>query len=518
MANPLETEILVIGSGFGGSIAAHRLVEAGHQVVMLERGPWRDTAPVRSIGIANRSPLPQGWRLFSHGFRSIHAPGFRKTPLGVNVRGFFEAFFGNGIWFFCTSNVGGGSHAYAALHDRPLKQNFWDGYHPDISSAKMEPYYAALISQFGSRPVTPADQVPNHMSLSGGGTPGLDGQGLPDPCVGVLLPQRPGVPRTVVDENGVERTECAMDNNSFLGSPAGAKTTLDFKFLWPAIKKGLRVHDMCEVKSIMRLAANDSAFARYDVHCRDHNKGRDVHFIARHVILAAGGVNTVRLLLHSRDVTRGLGAMPQLGKKVGGNGDFFGFWRENSPTDLTKGLPVGGGFRAEGSRYPDAYLVRAGLQGLKDYPLPGSLKTWLRHQSIIIALGKDLANGHIALDGKRLSIVYNRATNPGYDEIDGWISEVEAATQTSVYAFKTPISVHPTGGACLGSSADSGVVDANGEVFGHPGLYVADAAALPAAPGGPPSMTISTWAANVADRLIEREAQETTKSLKVVGY
>ena len=61
------------------------------------------------------------------------------------------------------------------------------------------------------------------------------------------------------------------------------------------------------------------------------------------------------------------------------------------------------------------------------------------------------------------------------------------------------------GGARLGASIENGVVGANGEVFDHPGLYVADAAALPAAPGGPPSMTISAWSANVADRLIQRE-------------
>ncbi|MGI9265480.1 MAG: NAD(P)-binding protein, partial [Gammaproteobacteria bacterium] len=45
----LETDVLVIGSGFGGSVAAARLVDAGRDVVMLERGPWRDTLPVASM-------------------------------------------------------------------------------------------------------------------------------------------------------------------------------------------------------------------------------------------------------------------------------------------------------------------------------------------------------------------------------------------------------------------------------------------------------------------------------------
>ena len=105
----------------------------------------------------------------------------------------------------------------------------------------------------------------------------------------------------------------------------------------------------------------------------------------------------------------------------------------------------------------------------------------------------------------KYSIFYDREQNPGYAELDQWMREVEAATGTNIYAFRTPISVHPIGGACLGASEQTGVIDANGQVYGHSGLYVADAAALPVAPGGPPSMTISVWAANVADRLIQRE-------------
>ncbi|WP_210251503.1 GMC oxidoreductase [Brucella tritici] len=56
----------------------------------------------------------------------------------------------------------------------------------------------------------------------------------------------------------------------------------------------------------------------------------------------------------------------------------------------------------------------------------------------------------------------------------------------------------------MGTSNADGVIDANGEVFDNPGLYVADAAALPESPGRPPSLTIAVWAAHVADRLNER--------------
>ncbi len=53
---------VVIGSGFGGSVAAARLAEAGVDVLLLERGPWWDTVPTRSMGIEARTPLPRARR------------------------------------------------------------------------------------------------------------------------------------------------------------------------------------------------------------------------------------------------------------------------------------------------------------------------------------------------------------------------------------------------------------------------------------------------------------------------
>jgi cholesterol oxidase len=49
-----DADVVIVGSGFGGSISANRLALNGLKVLVLERGPWRDSLPVRSMGVARR--------------------------------------------------------------------------------------------------------------------------------------------------------------------------------------------------------------------------------------------------------------------------------------------------------------------------------------------------------------------------------------------------------------------------------------------------------------------------------
>jgi len=333
-----QAEIVVIGSGFGGAIAAKRLADAGRNVLMLERGPWRDTVPNRSVGLDNLAPLPQGRKAFTHGLRSLGSHRLKKFVL-LNKKGFIEAFSGKGINIICSSSVGGGSHVYAAMLAKPSDPDYWANRHPLLSKKVMDDYYAEILALLKARPVNDDDRVPNNLSQTGyDGT--LSTQGLANPFIGILLPANPGTVAKVVDTNGVERWECDYKNNSILGSPTGAKTTLDFSVVWPAIRSGLVVRDMCEVTDIHRLQTSDAEGMRYEIHYRDHHTNKNEHVRARHVILAAGCLNTVRLLMHSRNDSSGLVGMPHLGKGFGTNGGYFGFWKENSTDDLSTGLPL----------------------------------------------------------------------------------------------------------------------------------------------------------------------------------
>jgi cholesterol oxidase len=495
-----QVEVLIIGSGFGGAVAARRLAEAGRDVLMLERGPWRDTVPNRSIGLKNLVPLPQGKKVITHGLRTVGSHLFKKT-FTLNKKGFIEAYVGKGINIICSSGVGGGSHVYAGFLDRPLIANYWDNHHPEISQANMEGYYDEIINAFNARPLTAADKAPNRIEE-------MNYNGLfaclGDPAIAMLMPKKPGFPVKTTDRNGIERWECDMKNNSFLGSPSGAKTTLDFTFIWPAIKQGLVVQEMCEALSIQRLESTADSTMRYEVHYRNHLNGKVERIQAEHLILAAGALNTQRLLLRSRDIEGGLKGMPRLGHKFSGNGDFFGVWKENSATDLSIGMPIASPFRLRDSKNDRVIVLRASIQGLDDVPIPTFIRHWLRKQSVIIAFGGDDSNGSVATRGGRFTISYNKKDNSIYAAIDDELKNIKTRTKTKIFAPRNPVTVHPMGGACLGASIEEGVVGPDGEVFDNPGLYVVDSSALPVSPGGAPSLTIAAWSANVADRLVKK--------------
>jgi hypothetical protein len=70
------------------------------------------------------------------------------------------------------------------------------------------------------------------------------------------------------------------------------------------------------------------------------------------------------------------------------------------------------------------------------------------------------------------------------------------------FALRTPDTIHPLGGAGMADSSDRGVVNSDGQVFGYPGLYIADGSILPTPIGAAPSMTIAALAERVSDHLI----------------
>ena len=163
--------------------------------------------------------------------------------------------------------------------------------------------------------------------------------------------------------------------------------------------------------------------------------------------------------------------------------------------------PVLGRFTVAGEDIP--FVGLAGLPGLDTLPLLFAKKK-LAKMVAIAGMGADTGKAAVRFEKGRLEVDYDPALQPIFDKIRETIRALEAESGLKTWSITKPITVHPWGGACLGAGPDRGVVDHNGEVYVNPGLFVADGAALPAAPGTPPSLTIAAWAHHVADRLAQR--------------
>lgn len=496
----METfDVVVIGSGFGGAVAAARLVDGGLRVCLLERGPWRDTLPVRSMGIAERAPLPRGrgaWRRVLRSWSSAALPGGRVV---LNPQGLFDLHTGRGLNVLCASGVGGGSHVYAGLNERPPDAAYWDGIAPTLSAARMSVHYEAVLTRLGSRRAMADDQVPNSLAERFRDHPRLDTREADLAfTMGLQWPAIPGAPRLVRTADGVERMEMQPGEDGNLGSYHGGKTTLDFAYLARAMQQGLVVRDLQEVHKIMRVAGG------YRVEVLDRRTHTRQALSVPRVVVAAGALNTLRLLLDSV-AAGGLGPMPSLGQRFGGNGDFFGYWDLRDGTrDLSRGLPAHGPLRlreqASPARWP--LIAEGSLPDGRDLPLGSWIKRRLRHGTYVAGMGVDAQDGVVRLRRGRLAIDFEPTHSAVYADIIEAFRQLGAASGHRIYHFRRPTSVHPTGGACIGQSPTQGVIDAQGEVYGHPGLYVADAAALPKPVGGPPSLSIAAWAEHVAQQLL----------------
>lgn len=487
MSAPLKTakeyDYIIIGSGFGGSVAAYKLVHSGARVLLLERGPWRDTKPVSEMGINERSPLPRGKYFYSHVLRTFSSPLIGNKGLNLTSKGLFEINYRRDMSIVCSSGIGGGSHVYSGLNVRPAVDNYWEQHLGKKVATQVEKYYDWMIGMMGATPPTADNNLPNFIGNMVADSPHFHADSS--------LEQ----PAMSVKKSGANN----LQNNSFFGSYNGTKATLDDVMLKPALEQGLEILPLHECKDIAHMQNGN-----YRLECYDHKQKRYRFFTSAKVILAAGTLNSVKLLFKSRE-SGGLSDMPALGMGFGGNGDVPAFWTINTPgADYTQGLPCHGRFELKNyDNCPN--LTAYGLSGLDDIPLPSTVKNSLRNNLVLVGMGADKADGVITYHKGNLGIRYIHQNNPILRQLENTFSEIAKRSGSRVWRTKNrPLTVHPLGGARLGSNQENSVINLKGEVHNNPGLYITDASALPSAPGSPPSMTIAAWSAYVCDQLIQQ--------------
>jgi cholesterol oxidase len=497
MAHLTHYDVVVVGSGFGGSVSALRLAEKGYRVGVLEAGRRFDatTLPKTSWDLRNFLWAPK------LGLRGIQ----RITLL-------------KGVVVLSAAGVGGGSLVYANTLYRPPAGFFADPHWAGITEEELAPYYDLASRMLGvtTQPsMTPADVVIRRVAEDMGvghtfrRTPvgvffGTPGETVPDPYFGGA---------------GPDRTGCIECGDCMIGCRVGAKNRLDLNYLYLAERSGAVVHPET---TVTRLSDQDGWRVETT---------RGV-FRADQVVLSAGALGTQRLLHAMRDT----GVLPALSGRLGA------LTRTNSEallgaqTARVPAQPFSRGVAITSSFHPDADThiepVRYGpgsnamgllstllVDGGGRVPRPVRfLGQAVRHpvllarslsarrwsERTIIALVLQSVDNSLTVRRTRSGRL---TTGPGHGPANPtWIPVGHEAVRRIADRiggfpggsigdiFDIPMTAHILGGAVIGDSPQTGVIDPYHRVYGYPGLHVVDGSAIPANLGVNPSLTITAMA------------------------
>ncbi len=522
----LHFDVVIIGSGFGGSVSALRLVEKGYRVAVLEAGARFDDAdfPASSWNFRKFFFFP---RLGMRGIQRIHF-----LPDSVILAG---------------AGVGGGSLVYANTLYTPPQSYFEDPQWAHITdwAAELAPWYDQASRMLGvvqNQFMSPSDEAMRRVAEARGvgksfrltpvGVHFGEGSGVvsPDPFFGGLGPVRRG---------------CTNCGECMTGCRHNAKNTLPKNYLGLAEQAGARVFPLTTVTALVPQGDGSwSIEARATSLLPLHRS-----FTADQVIVAAGTYGTQKLLHRMKDdgVLPGLSAT--LGDHTRTNDESLvgAVFPAGVEEDFSQGTAITSSFyfdehtHVEPVRYGHGSNAMALLQTL---PTNGrtparSRLQWLlkaighprrlmrlldaRHWSerSIIALVMQNVPSSLHVRGKRGRLGWrltshndDRRPNPTCIPAAQEVARELAAQHQGVAAgtivdlFGAPLTAHFLGGCVIGDSVDRGVIDPYHRVWNYPTLHVVDGAAVTANLGVNPSLTITAQAERALSLWPNRGAQD----------
>ncbi len=578
MAADTHFDVVVVGSGFGGSVACYRLADAGLRVCLLERG--KSYPP----GSFPRRPREMGQNFWDpsrgqHGLYNVWS--FRKVEALV------------------AAGLGGGSLIYANVLLRKDPRWFTQpkpggGGHEDwpLTRDDLDPHYDQVEGMLGAQTYPLAspgyDDTAKTLALQRAAAGlGLE-WALAPLAVTFANPDRPPAQGEPIVESGAYpnlhgrgRLTCLLCGECDIGCNYGSKNTLDHTYLSAAKHRGAELRARSEVRSLAPRAAGGYRVgyvehrSEHEGHATDTGGLPERHVTCDRLVLGAGALGTPYLLLRNRRSFPGIGA--PLGTRFCGNGDLLTFLLRSTDNvngatvprriDASRGPVITSYVRVPdrvdgahqggpGGDGPGYYIQDAGFPGVVDWLLEGTTvpstvnrlvrfagrRAWARLTRCpksdlsaeigallgdarlssssfpLLGMGRDVPDGVMGLRRKRyLDVRWSLATSRHYFErLDATMAAIADQLDADfrrnpLWKFNRVITVHPVGGAPMGRHAAEGVVSPEGEVFNHPGLFVADGSVMPGPVGPNPSLTIAAFANRMAERMIEDGPRRATR-------
>ena len=547
-------DAVVVGSGFGGSVMAYRLAEAGLNVCLLERG----------------KPFPPG--------------SFPRTPyeLAKNFWEPKEGLYGMyHVWEFeklnalAASGLGGGSLIYANVLIRKDEKWFVNDheagkYDPwPVTRQDLDPHYQEVERHIGVHVYPPhlARITPKTREYAAAAQrAGLDHECLP---LAVSFSQEGhchGEPINVGSQaenlHGQTRYTCRLCGECDVGCNYGSKNSLDHTYLSQAKRLGLHIITGADVRTFVPREKGG-----FHVEYVQHNFAAEktpenaprINITCSQLVLSAGAMGSTHLLIKNK---AGLKVdLPKLGSQFCGNGDILGMAlcsrtadgkprvvdpnrgpvitsRVRLPDALDGTGAIGRGAYIEDAGFPaflswvtESYLavtktrsafafiwglVKHALGLSKDTSLSARIAQLLGTNDLtmtslpMLGMGRDVPDGTLFLNSEGyLDSNWNSKGSSAFfarvrEHMKLLSRELGARYRDNpTWLWKRLVTVHALGGCPMGRNKEDGVVDDLGEVFGCRGLFVADGAVMPGPVGPNPSLTIAALANRFADRVIE---------------
>jgi cholesterol oxidase len=539
--------VVIIGSGYGGAIAASRLARAGQQVCLLERGKEFQPGEYPKTEIEAlaemQTDVPQG-------------------HLG-RATGLYDFRFNDDMNVVLGCGLGGTSLINANVCLPPDSRVFDDPCWPQEVRDDLPTLVAEGLRRAEEmlRPTPYPQKFPPLHKL----------QAL-EKSANYLREDfyRPPIKVTFSDginQVGVEQHACTVCGDCVSGCNYAAKNTLIMNYLPDAKNHGAEIYTRVSVRRIERHEGRWLVYYQLLEAGREVFEAPSLFVSADIVILAAGTLGSTEILLRSR--AAGLSLSDQLGHHFTGNGDVLGFsynadeeidgvgWGTHPPGELAPVGPTITGIidKRRGPQLDEGLVIEEGAiprvlakfipqvmalaaktlgvdtdSGLMDLSsetgrewdswVRGPYHGAMRNTQTYLVMTHDQSAGRMYLEDDRLRIAW-----PGVGEqsIFQRVNEIlkQAAIPLGATYVKNPlwskafkhdlITVHPLGGCRMGAKAENGVVNHKGQVFSgttgahaYDSLYVCDGAIIPRSLGVNPLLTICA----LAERCLALLAQD----------